>query len=189
MLVELREHTCPYCYCYAFSNTEKLPFGLDTRPLLLVRPLTGLPDHVQHLRPRQGGGIGPILVQQLPQYLMTHFVLGKLGRRPLPIVGKDGPLAVLHALVDPPPIFRRIGHGKISRRGMDHSIVAKGTGKRREVKNLLEVRQHGDEVVPVRIPRGVGRFEVQHAGVRIDVRVVHARPEGDDGPRIDVVVL
>ena len=162
--------------------------GLDTR-LPLTRPLTGLPHHVQHLRPRQGGGIRPIPVQQIPQYLVTHFVLTELGRRPLPVVGKDAPLAVADASVDPPPIFRRIGHGQISRRGMNHRIISKGSGEGFQVENLLEVRQHGDEVVPVRIPRRVGRAEVQHAAFRIDVRIVNTRFEGDDGPRIDVVVL
>ena len=154
--------------------------------LLPSGPLAGLLDHLQDLRPRHGAGVLQILVHQLPQDLVAQLLLAELGRAAVDVVDKHGLLTRRHACIDALAIFRWVFDGQISGVGIGN-LVPRGKGL--HVKYLLEVGQNRHQIVPVGVPGRVGRPEVEDAGCRIDVRIVHLGGEGDDRPGIDVVVL
>jgi len=125
-------------------------------------------------------------VHQLPQYLVTQFLLAELGRTALHVVDEHGLLAVPHTFVDQLAIERGILNRLVSCRRIGNPVPAR---KGLHVKYLLEVGEDRDQIMAVGVPRRIGRPEVQDAGAGVDVRVVHPGGEFDDGPRVDVVVL
>lgn len=123
-------------------------------------------------------------MQQIAQDLMRQAFLGKSNRASR-VIGKDCLLAFTDAKVNVRSIGFGIGRGQALGLKIGPGVVAKGF----QVEYFLQVREYRDEVVAMRIPSGIGGFDIQDACFRINVRIVHVRGELNFGMSINIIVF
>lgn len=115
---------------------------------------------------------------------MRQALLGETSRASR-VVDKYCLLAFTDTKVNMVPIGFWISRSQMLGLRVCSSIVAKGL----EVKYFLQIRQNRDEVVAMRIPSGVGGFDIQDACFWINVRIVHVGGELNFGMCINIIVF